>query len=201
MKAKIAVATVSGKAYYKLVNELKGRGLPFLSLLPTNPIPLDIKVVVTTERERCLISHHNVLVFEDEADPAPVVDKAIRMSQGKQSYDTIVIGVDPGKTFGLAVVGDGAVLETITCPSLEDAVNTIKKILSRSPAIATTVKIGNGTPNYTSELLHKLGEKLPRDIVIEVVNEAGTSRFKREGIHRREARDAMSAVKIAERKG
>jgi len=48
MRTKIAVATVSGRAYYKLVKELKERGLVFLSLVPGEAIPSTIKVVVTT---------------------------------------------------------------------------------------------------------------------------------------------------------
>ena len=63
-RAKIAVATVSGKAYYKLVNELKNRDIPFLSLVPGDSIPQSIKVVVTTEKEKPLIDHQRILVYE-----------------------------------------------------------------------------------------------------------------------------------------
>jgi len=73
MKAKIAVATVSGKAYYKLVKELKERDIPFLSLTPRDHIPPSVKVVITTGKERRLITHPNVLVFNEETDPATVV--------------------------------------------------------------------------------------------------------------------------------
>ena len=34
MKTKIAVATVAGKAYFLLINELKERGIDFLSVVP-----------------------------------------------------------------------------------------------------------------------------------------------------------------------
>ena len=48
MKAKVAVATVSGKAYYLIVNELKKANVPFISLTPHEPIPLEIKAVSYT---------------------------------------------------------------------------------------------------------------------------------------------------------
>jgi hypothetical protein len=201
MKAKIAVATVSGKAYYKLVNELKGRDVPFLSLTPREPVPPSVKVVITTGKERHLITHSSVLIFNEEREPATVVDEALRLVEGKKSYERVVIGVDPGKTFGLAVLGDGNVLDTVTCSSSEETVNTVMKVLNRAPAAIYVVKIGNGAPAYTKQLLKLLDEVLPEETAIEVVSEAGTSRFEREATHREAGKDAMSAIKIAERRG
>jgi len=201
LKAKIALATVSGKTYYELVKELKGRRLPFLSLTPKDKIPLYIKTVITTKEERDLISHPNVLIFNDETGAEAVVDEAIRVIQGKPSYEKVVIGVDPGKTFGLAVLADGRVLETVACSSLEETMNTILKTLEKTPAAASIVKIGDGTPAFTKKLLHLLNKALPREIILETVSEAGTSHFVRETTHQRGSRDVMSAIKIAERKG
>ncbi|NIP67192.1 hypothetical protein GWN63_05665 [Candidatus Bathyarchaeota archaeon] len=201
MKAKIAVATVSGRAYYKLVKELKERKLPFLSLTPEDKIPLYIKAVITTKAERDLIHHPKVLVFKDEQGAAEVVEEAIRAVQGKKSYDKIVIGLDPGKTFGLAVVADGKVLKTVAYSSLEKTVHAITKILNRIPAAASIIRIGDGAPPYARKLLHLLEEALPPDVILEKVSEAGTSHFVRETTHKRGARDMMSAIKIAKRSG
>lgn len=201
MKAKIALATVSGKAYYKLVKELKGRRLPFLSLKPHDEIPLYINAVITTKEERDLINHPNILIFNDEVGAESVIDEAVRVAEGKRSYDKVIIGVDPGKTSGLAVLADGKVLETVSCSSLEEAVDKILKTLERVPAVASLVRIGAGTPIYTKKLLRSLDRALPEEVVIETVSEAGTSHFMRETTHRRGARDAMSAIRIAERNG
>ncbi len=201
MKAKIALATVSGKAYYKLVKELKGRKLRFLSLTPEDKIPLYVKAVITTQEERDLISHPNVLIFNDEIGAAAIVDEAIRVTQGKRSYERVVIGVDPGKTYGLAVLADGRVLETAACSSLEKTVNTILKALDRAPAVANIVRVGDGAPAYAKKLLRLLDEVLPREVIVETVREAGTSHFVKETTHRRGSRDAISAIKIAERSG
>jgi len=201
MKAEIALATVSGKAYYKLVSELKRRNLPFLSLKPTDAIPLDIKVAITTGREHQLITHPSVLIFEEEKDPAEVVNEAIRLVQGKSSYEKVVIGVDPGRTYGVAIMGDGRVLETVNCLSMKETMDVILKALERLPAALNQVKIGNGAPTYTEELLHALDEALPKETAIEVVCEAGTSHLTRGMAHRRGMKDAVSAIKIAERKG
>lgn len=201
MKAEIALVTVSGKAYYRLVKELKGRNLPFLSLTPRDYVPLNIKAVITTLEERHLIRHPNVLVFEDESDATVIVDEALRVAEGKRNYGRVVIGVDPGKTFGVAVLADGNILETHTCSDLEETKSTILKALDKTPAAMTTIKIGNGAPHYAKELLYLLDEATPKRVYIETVSEAGTSRFVKGTIHRRGAKDLISALKIAERKG
>jgi predicted RNase H-like nuclease (RuvC/YqgF family) len=201
MKAKIAVATLSGKAYYLLVNELKARGLDFLSLVPSHNVPLEIEVVITTTKEHHLIKHPKILVYESEQDPSEVVEEAIRTLHGKKTHEAITFGVDPGKTFGLAVISDGNVLETATCSSKEDMVNMVADVLSKLQAATHTVKVGNGAPQVANELLSALDEALPENVNIEVVSEAGTSKFIGENLHKRGLRDALSAVKIAERRG
>jgi hypothetical protein len=201
MKAKIALATVSGRAYYKLANELKRKGLLFLSLKPWDPIPLNIKVVITTKEERHSVTHPTVLIFEHESNLISVIDEAILNVQGKRNYEKIVVGVDPGETYGVAVLGDDKVLETVDCSSLKEAVNVIQEDSKRFPARASLVKIGDGAPVYTKELLYSLDEVLPKETVIEVVSEAGTSRFINETANRRGLKDTMSAIEIAGRKG
>ena len=201
MKAKIALATVSGKAYYKLVNELKAKGLPFLSLKPWDHIPLDVKVVVTTEKEGSSITHPNVLTFKHEDDPAKLIDEAMRIIQGRRSYEKIMVGIDPGKTFGVAILGDGNVLETINCSSLKETMDAVLKTVQKAPATSCVVKVGDGVPVYTKELLHWLDESLPEEVILETVSEAGTSHFVKETAHLRGLKDAMSAIKIAGRNG
>ncbi len=201
MKVKIAVATVSGKAYFQLVSELKARGLPFLSLTPYDTIPAKIKAVITTENERSYINHPNILVFQENADPAAIVNEAIRSIEGKRNQETITIGVDPGKTLGMAVLSNGNVLETMIHSSVEQTVTAILDALNKNPATTYIVKVGDGAPEYTRTLLSQLDRTLPKDVAIEIVSEAGTSHFSKETVHRRGLRDAMSAVKIAERRG
>ncbi len=201
MKAKIAVATVSGKAYFQLVSELKARGLPFLSLTPYDTIPAKIKAVITTENERSFIDHPNVLIFQENTDPAIIVNEAIRSVEGKRNQETITVGVDPGKTLGMAVLSNGNVLKTMIHSSVEQTVTAISDALTKNPASTYIVKVGDGAPEYTRALLSQLDRTLPKDVAIEIVSEAGTSHFSKETVHRRGLRDAMSAVKIAERRG
>jgi len=201
MKAKIVVATVSGRAYYELVNELQKKRLPFLSLKPWDPIPLNIKVVLTTEEESHQVSHPQILCFKQGSNPESVVDAAILIIQGKQGYEKIVVGVDPGKTYGIAILGDNKVLETLTASNIEKAAHLVADSLKRFPAEVKVVRVGNGPPEYTRTLLDSLDKDLPEETLMEIVSEAGTSRLTNKSANRRVLRDAVSAIKIAGRNG
>lgn len=204
MKAKIAVATVSGKAYYLVVDELKRRNTPFMSLIPMDAIPIETRVVITTEEERHLINHERILAYREGVEPEALVNEALQIVQGKDYYEKIVIGVDPGEVLGLAVLADGRIVETGNCFSLEETLRRIKNILKNlekdsTPSIA--VKVGDGVPEYKEKLLQVLDEMLPLDVTLESVSEAGTNRLLSETTHRRGLRDIVSAIKIAGRNG
>jgi hypothetical protein len=204
MKAKIAVATVSGKAYYLIVDELKRRNIPFLSLTPYGAIPSDVRVVLTTEGEKGLIIHERKLAYQEGAELETLVNEALRIAQGKEHFGKIVIGVDPGKTFGLAVLVDGRVIETKNCYSVAETLSKIESILQNvedDPTISILVRIGDGVPECKDKLLCSLDKVLPRSVILESVGEAGTNHCSNDTKHRRGLRDIVSAIKIAGRKG
>ena len=202
MKAKVAVATVSGKAYFLIVNGLRERNMAFLSLIPGDTVSTEVKAVITTEKEKHLINHERILVYDSETEPDTVVNEVVKILQGKESYEKIVIGIDPGEVFGLAVLADGRVNETENCFSVQEVLNKIKNIIKDIDVSSTvvSVRIGNGVPAY-KDLLETLDAALPPEVVLEVVSEAGTNRHINENKHRRGLRDIVSAIRIAGRVG
>lgn len=201
MKTKIAVATVNGRAYFELVTELYNKRLPFLSLKPWDSVPSNIKVVITTKEECNKVEHHTVLCYEQGSSPESVVDEAVLKVKGKQGYKKIVVGVDPGNSCGIAILGDNTVIETRNASSINDAANLICESLKRFPAETKIVRVGDGTPEYTTALVSLLDELLPQEILVEIVKEAGTSRLPRKSVNRRLLKDKVSAIKIAGRTG
>jgi len=200
MKEKIAVATVSGKAYYRLVNELKQRNLLFISLVPGEPVSSSINVVITTEKEKPLINHPNILTYDAEADPSDIVDEALRMVRSRELYEEVTVGVDPGKTFGIAILGDRNIIRREDGLSLEKTLETILTELKKNPAKTQRVKIGSGIPELAEELSRRLRIALPSNVAIETVSESGTSFLKDRDI-RKKLSDAESALNIATKKG
>jgi hypothetical protein len=202
MKAKVAVATVQGKAYFLIVNKLKEKNIPFISLVPGETVPTEVKVVITTEKEKHRINHQKVLVYASETEPNALTNEIMKILQGKEAYEKIVIGVDPGDVFGFAVVADGKVSETANCFSIHDTLTKIIGVVKsvNGASTAVIVRIGNGVPTY-KDLLKAVDAVLPPEAVLEVVSEAGTSHILNENKHRRGLRDIASAIRIAGRTG
>lgn len=202
MKAKIAVATVQGKAYFLTVNKLKERNIGFMSLIPGETVPAGIKAVITTEKEKHKINHERILVYDSAPEPDTLINEVMKILRGKEFYEKIVIGVDPGEVFGLAIIADGKVNETGNCFSIQEALTKISSVIKNVVFSSTDVhiKIGRGVPAY-KELLENLDSALPPEVVLEVVSEVGTNRFLNENKHRRGLRDIASAIRIAGRAG
>ena len=202
MKSEVAIATINGKAYFLLISELKERNINFLSIVPGDSVPLEAKAVITTEKERPLISHEKVLIYDETTDPVAVVNEAVKILQGKESYDKIVVGIDPGEVTGLATLADGKIIHTKVCLSMIEIQKEVKSTIDNVDLTVTkvAVKIGNGVPRY-KELLANLNSNLPSEVILEVVSEAGTNKPYRMDKHRRGLRDISSAISIAGREG
>jgi hypothetical protein len=203
MKVKVAVATVQGKAYFYIINELKQRKIPFFSLIPGQPVPVGVKVVITTEKEKPLVNYDKILLYSPaaEEDTEFLGSEVVRILQDKEAYENVVIGIDPGEVFGVAVVADGLIIHTENCFSIKEVQNEIKNVLKVIDIALSvvTVKIGSGVPVYR-ELLEKLDLALPDTVILEVVGEQGTNRNISSG-RRRGLRDIVSAIRIAGRTG
>jgi len=202
MRAKVAVATLQGKGYFLIVSELRHRRIPFISLFPGDPVRSEIRVVITTKQEAPLISQSKVLVYDPETDPEILGSEVVKALQGKEVYETVVIGVDPGEVFGVAVIADGIVVDSDNCFSVKETVDRIKSVM-RTVDVAkstVTIKVGGGVPIY-KDLLEALDEVLPPQVVLEIVSEAGTDSHVGESHNRRGFRHIISAIRIAGRAG
>lgn len=202
MKAEVGVATIQGKAYFLIVQKLKERSIPFLSLIPGETVPTEVKVVITTEKEKHLVNHERILVYNDETEPDNAANDIRKILEGKESYERIVIGIDPGEVFGLAIIADGKVNETKNCFSIHEALNKVTSIIQDVDfgSTSVTIKIGNGVPTY-KELVQEFDLALPTEVVLKVVSEAGTSHPLNHNKHRRVLKDIASAICIAGRAG
>ena len=124
------------------------------------------------------------------------------MLQGKEAYEKIIIGVDPGEAIGLAAIADGKVIEESNCFSTKELIDAINKTIKNVDFSLTSVavKIGNGVPIY-KDLLEALDVALPQKVELNVVSEAGTNRPLKENKRSRGIRHISSAKRIAARAG
>ncbi len=202
MKEKVAVATVQGKAYFLIINQLREQNIPFVSLVPGQVVPSKISLVITTEQENHLVNHDKILVFQGEEELDSLIDKVKVALLGKEAFAKIVFGIDPGTAIGLATLADGKVIEEGNCFSTKEVVDSIFKVLKNINFAVThvSIKIGNGVPIY-KELLRALDDALPLQADLEVVGEAGTNKPLKENKRSRGVRHISSAIRIAGRTG
>jgi hypothetical protein len=200
MREKVAVATVQGKAYFLVVNALREQNVAFTSLVPGQSVPPRVKLVITTEEEKAKVNHERVLVFHSEEELETLMLEVKKLLLGKETFERIIVGIDPGQAIGLVVVADGKVIEQGNCYSSHEIINGILKILRTVNFSVTrvSIKIGNGVPVY-KELLQDLDDSMPPQVSLEVVNEAGTNYPLK--LHSRKIRHISSAIRIAGRTG
>jgi predicted RNase H-like nuclease (RuvC/YqgF family) len=202
MTRDIGILTTSGKVYYKLVSEVRRRGLPFISLTPREFIPFYVKVIITTESERINIDFPEILIYDELKDPFQVVDEAVQMLRGKKDFREIIIGIDPGKRLGLAILGDGIILKKMELRNIDETIPEIIRILKETKAEKKTVKIGNGVKEEQKRLFKVLNKELPNNVIIESVEEDGTTKnSKKDQKFRKDSIDVLSAIKISMRNG
>jgi hypothetical protein len=82
MREKVAVATVQGKAYFLIVNQLKTQDIPFISLVPGKSVPAKISMVITTEQEKQFVNHDKILVFHGEDELEGLIDEVKKFLLG-----------------------------------------------------------------------------------------------------------------------
>jgi hypothetical protein len=202
LREKVAVATLDGKAYFFIVNQLREQNIPFVSLILSDPVPSQVKVVVTTALEKNRINFDKILVFSGEESLNDLTNEIKRILHGKEAYEKIVIGIDPGIATGLAVIADGNIIDEENCFSPHEVVNSINKIIKNVNFAVTSVyvKIGNGVPIY-KDLIEELDKAVAPQVTLEVVSEAGTNKPLKENKRSRGVRHISSAKRIAGRSG
>lgn len=178
--------------YHSVSEELKKRDISFVTLKAGEAIPAKVRVVLTTPEDAPLIDFH-VVVADDDCSLA--VEKAVRLLSGfKESHGRLTIGIDPGKTPGVAVIAGNRAVDAFTVSSPEEIRGVIERVISLHTPKELQIRIGRGGGGYRQRILRALSD-LP-DLRVELVNEDSTSKG-----NSRHVRDALAALSIALTRG
>ena len=150
----IGILTSDFRVYYDLIKGLKKRDLPFASLSFDEPIPLNIGVIVTTEEEIDKIDFPKLVAAEKDIDLT--IDKARRTLKGKDIFGKLIIGIDPGKRPGMAIIGDGEILDTQQVSSPEKVSGIVSRAMKSYPAHEIIVRIGHGDTTHRNRIINSL---------------------------------------------
>ena len=200
----VIVATLSGRSYYKITSALKSLDLNFLSLSPEEAALCDAKIIITTLNESKIVKRKDVFLDTDlEQSPLSIKAKILQNFMNSYSYsnDQLVIGIDPGKRIGISILYYNFEMEKIIVLSVQSAIEKISLILSAIPSKKKIVRIGDGSLALSYEIAKILKDYFKDKLIIEIVDEYGTSIRQGSDINRRGIRDISSARKIAFRNG
>ncbi len=190
----IVVATEDFELYHGLVAHLRERQATFTTIEPTDELPEGTAVVLTGRANAEAFSDTHTIIA-DPAAPRGAVAEAMAALRQEDSGRT-VIGVDPGRRPGIAVLVGGVVTAAFQVP-LADAVETISRELNRVDVAASgipVVRIGDGSRLESAKLVNEL-----EDVRIELVDETGTTPSL--GTGARGMGDVLAAVNIGRLEG
>jgi RNase H-fold protein (predicted Holliday junction resolvase) len=197
---KIAIATLDGRAYYRIMGMLKEIGLEFDNIMPGERPNPSVKLVITTEKEKSMISHGKVLSIEELGKDVYLAGEKIVDHLYKDGEDSIIIGIDPGKRTGLAIYYRQKEMIGGVLNSIDEAIEKVVKLMGNTQAKKKLVRIGNGDIEMAERIAKELSKRL-KNVVIELVDERGTSSLSIIKPKRKVARDQKSAMIIASRQG
>lgn len=194
---RIALITDDFTIFQSILEVTKFRSIVTLVLSFSDPIPPDIGSVITSagESDRINFNPEKIVTFNEDAEST--VNAALQILNGKTGKGQIIIGIDPGKTPGVAVLEDDMVIAIYHILSRE-VLGVVRQILENYPPENSIVRIGHGARLVSAQLSNSL---LDLGVRVELVDETGTTPAMGRGIHGPEISDIIAAINIARLKG
>ena len=194
----IGVITSSGRTYYKITKMMKDIELGLDSLEPNSMISSNIRILITSRTEKFNFNNKKIIFIEDVEDSMDLKHRIFNLMGFDNSE--LLIGIDPGSRIGFAVYYGNykihsSVFSTIT--QLEINLNYIIQNYSTQKKI---IRVGNGDKPMSNKIISILDKLSKSHVVVEIVNEWGTS-LSYSKPNTRSERDKRSAEIIAFRSG
>ncbi len=163
----IGLLTSNFSLYHDLVNILRKRNIPFVSLTFDGDIPPNVNVIITTDDEKNKIKFDNVIVCKPDSNVENIIDKAIILSAYKEI--NLIFGIDPGNNIGVAVYGNDKLIRRFVANSPEKAVDFIRHFMEDVGVKNAIIRIGNGARLIRNRIINLLQDK---NLRIEIVDES-----------------------------
>lgn len=193
---RIAIVTRDFAFYQTLVGEMRSRRLSFTALSPGEAIPQSVGAVITTDEEA------DGIEFDEDRiviarKPGIAIDRALELLRGRRRYSQIIIGIDPGKRPGIAVLGDNTVV-AVHQTSASEAHDIVEQIVDEYIADRFIIRVGHGARLIRNQIVNAV---INLGIPVELVDENGTTPRLGKGVHGSQVSDIVAAINIAKIKG
>lgn len=197
----VIIATKNFRFLYRLNEILTNiKEIKTNHILPNEPIPSNIDVVITTEIEKKIMKFEKIFVPK-AFNTYYLFSNILLLYQNKKSFNEIIIGIDPGKTTGFAVVTETNIILNVA--EFFTAADTVKEVIAVFFNVETTnltIKIGAGGGSFKDEIIKRLEEIFHEKVSIQIVNEDFTSKTKPKYLESKFSKNIQSAILITSRK-
>jgi hypothetical protein len=210
----VAVITENIRFYFEVTQLLNHMRCSFLSLIPQTQRRTNPGLILTTKKELSSIHANPFLAHKSSQPPniitftppytfssieATLVNPLIRWIYG--DYSTLIIGVDPGQSFGIVAMINNTIVDQIQAISPRSAATQVKHLFSLLGTKRNILKIGKGAKRLKYQFLVEVKNLVTEEIQIEEVDEFKTNSIK---AHRKKGYpsiDLIAASNIAKSQG
>jgi len=194
----VIIATKNFRFLYRL-NEILSeiKEIKTNHILPNQLIPSGTDIVITTEIEKKKVNFEKLFVPK-AFNSYYIFSNIYLLAKNKNYFNEIIVGIDPGKTTGLAVIAEKETL--LGKGEFYTAVDTVKEVISVFFNVETSnliIKVGEGGGQIKNEIVKRLDEIFHNKVPIQIVNEDFTSQKKVNYFDSKFPKNIQSAILIA----
>jgi len=184
----LGILTEDFRLYHDLVAALKAKDVPFASLSFQDEIPREVGAILTSPAEAPRVRFAAVVAVDVLGE---AIAKGLAIVRGHRQWRELVVGVDPGAEPGVAILGDGEIIDTREAANPEAVEGVVRAAMLAFPSDRVRLRVGHGDPTNRNRIINALS---PLGLPVEIVDEKGTT-------HRSHTPDADAAVEIARGRG
>lgn len=175
----ISIATMDFRLVHLLREKLVKEGFRVEHISPGDkPAKGSILVVITESEEKIKPTYYIKKVILSDIETKNIDrahTKIILGIEGKKIWESLIIGVDPGLSIGIAVVTDSCLRTTLETRDIKTAVEYIINVLNNTPAKMVIIRVGSTGGYRRILLLNELLNVKPDDVTLEIVDELQTT--------------------------
>ena len=167
---RVGVLISDAKLLFELIEALRAEGIPFELEDPEAP-SRDVEVLLTTDTDKPAGDYSKSIICSLETIHRCVKEaKAVLRYKGE--IMSLIIGIDPGSTPGIAVLADHLLIDSTAVESPEEVVGLVSDFTKVYPSNQVLVRIGNGDRTVRNRIFNSIWDL---GIPIEIVDESNTS--------------------------
>ncbi len=168
--SKVGVLISDAKLLFELMETLRKEDVPFELVDPARP-SREVEILLTTEDDKPKRGPTKTILCTLD-DVHACVKEAKAVLRCKERIRSLVIGIDPGSSPGIAVLADQLLIDSAVVDSPEEVADLVADFSKVYHSDSLLVRIGNGDRTIRNRIFNSIWDL---GMQIEIVDESNTS--------------------------